>query len=219
MTPILVRISSMTTYAATWAPRTPSFPNLRKHDDNHGGSDVEWSNLPSSPAPCTASKTTMETAFGGTPSTPSSSTFDDDDDGDSDGATLSSCAASTTTGAVTRGWDCDMGKHSQPRVVSTTIMEAASWGDRCCQPPQPRLERGHSAVVVGPATSTAMATDPAIWGYLLPSPALATSMKTMGPAVGQSDDDGARVGRLVVGRRKHRRSTLRLKTFFGTVQL
>jgi hypothetical protein len=27
----------------------------------------------------------------------------------------------------------------------------------------------------------------------------------MGPAVGQSDDDGAGVGRLVVGRRKHRR--------------
>jgi hypothetical protein len=101
VTPILVRISSMTTCAATWAPRTPSFPTLRKHDDNHGGSDVEWGNLPSSPAPCTASKTTMETAFGGTPSTPSSRTFDDDDDGDSDGATLSSCAASTTTGAVT----------------------------------------------------------------------------------------------------------------------
>ena len=40
-----------------------------------------------------------------------------------------------------------------------------------------------------------MATGPAIWDYLLPSPALATSMKTMGPAAGQSDGGVKKWGR------------------------
>jgi hypothetical protein len=90
---------------------------------------------------------------------------------------------------------CVVGRPLLPASAASTVIR--------CTPPSlaaPRSldddhedwNRGHSAIVVGPATSTAMATDPAIWGYLLPSPALATSMKTMGPAVGQSDDDGAK---------------------------